>query len=118
MSAEDEQQLLRLLAIDKWTELSNAVKESCLNAKTVRVEFEETPTRLIAKRIENGWAAKVLTLIFNGGIPCVEWKCCDPRPQSGAVDIRLYGREAFYVVRGVNTPLPDVAFILTSCVTT
>jgi hypothetical protein len=55
MTVENAQKLLEALAPDKWVELSNAVKTSCLNARTIHVEFEESPTSLIVKRIENGW---------------------------------------------------------------
>src|ERR1035438_1223722 len=102
MTVENAQKLLEALAPDKWVELSNAVKTACLNARTIHVEFVESPTSLIVKRIENGWAPKTLSLAFNSANSRIEWKCCDPRPQSGIVNIRLYGRDAFFVVNEMN----------------
>lgn len=117
MTAESEQKLLEALAPDKWIELSNAVKSACLNARTVRVEFEESPNILITKRVENGWVPKILTLTFNTEKSRIEWKCCDPHLQQGLIDIKLYGKDAFFVERGINRPLPDLVFVLTSCIT-
>lgn len=118
MRFNTERRMIGSLAPEKWEELRRAVKAACRDAVCLNLKYEETPKTLVIKRFEGGLALKTLTLTYDETVPRITWKCCDPLLNTGSIHFALHGLSLHLIVNDAVQVMPDIVFMLTSCLTT
>lgn len=117
MSESNERSLIEFSAPAKWAGLKDAIKAACAGMTGIDVRIEDLGDTLLVKRFEGDWCPKMLEVGFDPQRCAIVWRCRDPHANAGEITLRVFRESVFYVANGVNRPLDEIVFVLTSCVT-